>query len=35
MMYWIVFAFFTCVETFADIFVAWYVPLLNNYKAYG
>lgn len=23
MMYWIVFALFTCAETFADIFVSW------------
>ena len=23
MMYWIVFAFFTCIETFADLFIAW------------
>ena len=25
MMYWIVFALFTCVETFTDLFVAWSV----------
>ncbi|XP_017839049.1 receptor expression-enhancing protein 2 isoform X5 [Drosophila busckii] len=24
MMYWIVFAFFTCIETFTDIFLAWF-----------
>jgi len=23
MMYWIVFAFFTCIETFTDIFISW------------
>lgn len=30
-MYWIVFAFFTCVETFADIFVSW-VPFYYELK---
>lgn len=24
MMYWIVFAFFTCIETFTDIFLSWF-----------
>ncbi|XP_033233376.1 uncharacterized protein T19C3.4 isoform X10 [Drosophila pseudoobscura] len=24
MMYWIVFAFFTCIETFTDIFISWF-----------
>lgn len=24
MMYWIVFAFFSCIETFTDIFLAWF-----------
>ena len=24
MMYWIVYAFFTCIETFTDIFLAWF-----------
>jgi len=31
MMYWIVFAFFTCIETFADIFIAW-VPFYYELK---
>ncbi|KAK2177366.1 hypothetical protein NP493_601g00012 [Ridgeia piscesae] len=31
MMYWIVFAFFTCIETFADIFVAW-IPFYYELK---
>lgn len=24
MMYWIVYAFFTCIETFTDIFLSWF-----------
>lgn len=29
MMYWIIFALFTCVETFADIFVSFWLVSLN------
>lgn len=29
MMYWIVFAIFTCVETVGDIFISWWVPHLS------
>ncbi|KAH8234164.1 hypothetical protein KR038_002780 [Drosophila bunnanda] len=31
MMYWIVFAFFTCIETFTDIFVSW-IPFYYEIK---
>ncbi|XP_055378291.1 uncharacterized protein LOC129610009 [Condylostylus longicornis] len=31
MMYWIVFAFFTCIETFTDIFLSW-LPLYYEVK---
>lgn len=32
MMYWIVFALFTCVETFADIFISFWLPFYYELK---
>lgn len=32
MMYWIVFALFTCIETFADIFVSFWLPFYYEMK---
>ncbi|KAL3243510.1 hypothetical protein MRX96_020565 [Rhipicephalus microplus] len=32
MMYWIVFAFFTCIETVSDIFISFWMPFYYEFK---